>query len=77
MAMLIAGPIFVICVIVLMVVYYMWQKKNREKHFQTLKTPLMEKYMLSHPEMESTGPCIKDLIEMTTSGSGSGMKIDR
>lgn len=32
----------------------------------------MEKYLLSNPEVDSSGPCLKDMIDMTTSGSGSG-----
>lgn len=33
--------------------------------------PLIEKYLLSNP-VDSSGPCLKDMIDMTTSGSGSG-----
>ncbi|ODM90637.1 TGF-beta receptor type-1 [Orchesella cincta] len=74
-AVLIAGPIFLICTFVVMCFFYLWQRKNRNfKQFQHQKTPLMDKYL--NPEMEVSGPCLKELmLEMTTSGSGSGLPL--
>lgn len=70
-AVLIAGPIFVICTLVVMCFFYLWQKKNRNpKWSNPQKDPLIGK-----PEMEVSGPCLKELMEMTTSGSGSGNKL--
>lgn len=68
-AVLIAGPIFVICTLVVMCFFYLWQKKNRNpKWANPQKDPLIGK-----PDMEVSGPCLKELmLEMTTSGSGSG-----
>ncbi|XP_021943731.2 TGF-beta receptor type-1 isoform X3 [Folsomia candida] len=73
-AMLIAGPIFLICLIVLIIVFYSWQKNNSIKQFSHQRKPLIEKYLLSNP-VDSSGPCLKDMIDMTTSGSGSGLPL--
>lgn len=72
---IIAGPIFVLCVCVVMVFFYLWQKKNINKHYQNQRDPLMEKYLISCPENDPSGPSLKDLFEMTTSGSGSGKTL--
>jgi len=72
MAMAIAGPIFVVCMIAVLIAFYLWQKKNNAKLFQHQKQPLMEKYPMGHPDIDVSGPGLKDLIDMTTSGSGSG-----
>jgi hypothetical protein len=66
--MAIAGPIFVLCIVAVLVAFYIWHKKNNAKLLPPVKQPLMEKY----PEVDSSGPCLKDMIDMTTSGSGSG-----
>ncbi|CAG7729158.1 unnamed protein product [Allacma fusca] len=74
MTFLIAGPIFIICLFVVMCFFYMWQKKSH-KQFQHQRAPLMEKYLANCTDVEASGPCLKDMIEMTTSGSGSGLPL--
>ena len=69
---IIAGPVFVICLIVVMCFFYIWQKKNGNKQLLPQNEALLKKYLADCTQIEGSGPCLKDMIEMTTSGSGSG-----
>ncbi|KAL3222328.1 hypothetical protein MRX96_028429 [Rhipicephalus microplus] len=68
LAFAIGGPICLVCV-VLMVVYQLWQQRRRHFRYE------METSLESEPILLPPGQTIKDMIEMTTSGSGSGLPL--
>src|SRR5271156_5209852 len=74
MTFLIAGPIFVMCVCVVLVFFFLWQRKQATtgKHFQHQSDPLLKHTLINFGESDPSGPSLRDLIDMTTSGSGSG-----
>jgi hypothetical protein len=78
MTFVIAGPIFVICVCVLMVFFYLWQRKYSGKklvYHPDQANPLIEKYPTYEGGVETdpSGRVHAIIGEMTGSGSGGGM----
>lgn len=65
MAFAIAGPICLLC-IVLLVAVSLWQQRRRHFRYE------VDSSLESEPILLPQGQTIKDMMEMTTSGSGSG-----
>lgn len=68
LAFAIGGPICLVCVVI-MVVYQLWQQRRRHFRYE------METSLESEPILLPPGQTIKDMMEMTTSGSGSGLPL--
>ncbi|XP_076346055.1 TGF-beta receptor type-1-like isoform X1 [Tachypleus tridentatus] len=67
LAIIIGGPICFVC-IVTMIVLSMWQQKHRLQQYRQVEAELV----LEQPIL---GNCIRNMIDMTTSGSGSGLPL--
>ncbi|EEC15972.1 transforming growth factor-beta receptor type I, putative, partial [Ixodes scapularis] len=68
MAFAIAGPICLLC-IVLLVAVSLWQQRRRHFRYE------VDSSLESEPILLPQGQTIKDMMEMTTSGSGSGLPL--
>ncbi|KAG8235613.1 hypothetical protein J437_LFUL014871 [Ladona fulva] len=69
LAFIIAGPICMLC-IVIVIAYSVCQQRNKKRLLRWRAEDLMEA-----PEHPILGHSIRDMIEMTTSGSGSGLPL--
>lgn len=68
LALTIAGPIVIVCIFV-MVVYSLWHQHRRRQH----QLPYRSEDSIEAPDHPILGGVsLRDMIEMTTSGSGSG-----
>lgn len=68
LALVIASPIVIVCIIVT-VAYSLWQQHSRRKH----QLPYRSEDSIEAPDHPILGGVsLRDMIEMTTSGSGSG-----
>jgi TGF-beta receptor type-1 len=68
LALVIASPIVIVCIIVT-VAYSLWQQRCRRKH----QLPYRSEDSIEAPDHPILGGVsLRDMIEMTTSGSGSG-----
>jgi len=79
MTFLIAGPIFVFCVCILMVLFYVWRKKRNPKqlaYHPDQANPLLDKYPFDGVETDPSGRIHHLIGEMTGSGSGGGMSFN-
>lgn len=66
--MIIAGPIVIVCFFVV-VVYNLWNQNRRRQH----QIPYRSEDSIEAPDHPILGGVsLRDMIEMTTSGSGSG-----
>ncbi|XP_023702434.1 TGF-beta receptor type-1 isoform X4 [Cryptotermes secundus] len=71
LALVIASPIVIVCIIVT-VAYSLWQQHSRRKH----QLPYRSEDSIEAPDHPILGGVsLRDMIEMTTSGSGSGLPL--
>lgn len=71
LALVIASPIVIVCIIVT-VAYSLWQQRCRRKH----QLPYRSEDSIEAPDHPILGGVsLRDMIEMTTSGSGSGLPL--
>ena len=77
MTLVIAGPVFVLCVCVLTVFFYLWHKKHSPKqgYHPEQANPLIDKFhnFDSGISTDPSGRVHEIIGEMTGSGSGGGM----
>ncbi|XP_076373575.1 TGF-beta receptor type-1-like isoform X2 [Tachypleus tridentatus] len=68
LAIIIGGPLCFVC-IAAVVVLSMWQQKHRLRHY---RQQMESEMVMGHPVL---GNSIRDMMDMTTSGSGSGLPL--
>lgn len=70
LAAIIGGPIGVVCLIVMLVMNF-WAGSNKRHNIRYLPTP--RNMAADQQPILTAAVSLRDMIEMTTSGSGSGM----
>lgn len=69
LAIIIAGPIGVVCLVVMLVMHF-WAGSNKRHNIRYLRTPRI--IAADQQPILTAAVSLRDMIEMTTSGSGSG-----
>lgn len=70
LAVIIAGPIGVVCIVVMLIMNF-WAGSTKRHNIRYLPTP--RNIAADQQPILTAAVSLKDMIEMTTSGSGSGL----
>jgi TGF-beta receptor type-1 len=72
LAIIIAGPIGVVCLVVMLIMNF-WVESNKRHNIRYLRTP--RNIAADQQPILAAAVSLRDMIEMTTSGSGSGLYL--
>ncbi|XP_025414951.1 TGF-beta receptor type-1 isoform X2 [Sipha flava] len=72
LAIIIAGPIGVVCLVVMLIMNF-WVESNKRHNIRYLRTP--RNIAADQQPILAAAVSLRDMIEMTTSGSGSGLPL--
>jgi len=70
LAIIIAGPIGVVCLVVMLIMNF-WAGSTKRHNIRYLRTPRI--IAADQQPILTAAVSLRDMIEMTTSGSGSGL----